>query len=130
MKRICKIIFIVFIMISLYSAVYTVQAEPQIFKDAKSFLSAGDGEGIIEGWFSGLGDGLMRNKFSELLGVLWGIGLLVIFVSTVVLGIKYMMVNPNERSQIKQATSPYIIGVVIIFGAVTIWKFIIELLEG
>lgn len=128
MKRICKVIFIAFIIISIYSVGYNVKAEPQLFTDAKSFLSAGDG--LRGDWFSEVGDSTMRAKFSELLGVLWGIGLLVIFISTVVLGIKYMMVNPNERSQIKQATTPYIIGVVIIFGSVTIWKFIIDLLEG
>lgn len=41
-----------------------------------------------------------------------------------------MLVNPNEKSRIKQATTPYIIGVVVIFGAVTIWKLIINILEG
>lgn len=64
-----------------------------------------------------------------MIGLLWGLGLLVIFVSTVVLGIKYMLVTPNERSRIKQATTPYILGVVVIFGAISIWKLLIEILE-
>lgn len=72
----------------------------------------------------------VRSQFSAILGVLWGLGLLVIFISTVVLGIRYMLVNPNEKSRIKQATTPYIIGVVVIFGAVTIWRLIINILEG
>jgi len=55
---------------------------------------------------------------------------MIVFVATIILGIKYMMVNPNEKSRIKQATTPYIIGVVIIFGAATIWRLIIAMLEG
>jgi len=41
-----------------------------------------------------------------------------------------MLVLPNEKSRIKQATTPYIIGVVIIFGALTIWRLVIQILEG
>lgn len=69
-------------------------------------------------------------KFEELIDFLWGLGLLVIMLSTVVLGIKYMLVLPDEKSRIKQATTPYVIGVIIIFGALTIWKFIIQILDG
>ena len=85
-----------------------------------------------------------KNEFQKVLDFLWSIGLLTIFIrsicgsyfwscifiSTVVLGIKYMLVPPNEKSRIKQATTPYIIGVIIIFGAVTIWKFVIDVLNG
>lgn len=69
-------------------------------------------------------------KFEELIDFLWGLGLLVVMISTVVLGIKYMLVLPDEKSRIKQATTPYVIGVIIIFGALTIWKFIIQILDG
>ena len=41
-----------------------------------------------------------------------------------------MLVLPQEKSRLKQATTPYIIGVVIIFGALTIWKFMIFVLDG
>ena len=73
---------------------------------------------------------LAKEIFMEIIDALWAIGLLVIFISTVVLGIKYMFVLPQEKSRIKQATTPYIIGVVIIFGALTIWKFLITILDG
>ena len=41
-----------------------------------------------------------------------------------------MFAVPEEKSRIKQATTPYVVGVVIIFGALTIWKFVIMLLEN
>ena len=72
----------------------------------------------------------INEDFEGILDVVWGIGLLVIVVATIVLGIKYMMVNPEEKSRIKQATTPYVLGVVIIFGALTIWKFMIYILES
>lgn len=71
-----------------------------------------------------------KNKFKNVIDFIWGIGLFTIFISTIILGIKYMFVPPGEKSRIKQATTPYVIGVVIIFGAVTIWKFVIDVLNG
>ena len=72
----------------------------------------------------------INEDFEGILDVVWGIGLLVIVVATIVLGIKYIMVNPEEKSRIKQATTPYVLGVVIIFGALTIWKLMIYILES
>ena len=69
-------------------------------------------------------------RMQELLDFLWGLGLLTVFLCTIILGIKYMLVPPAEKSKIKQATTPYIIGVTIIFGAVSIWRLLIEILDG
>lgn len=80
--------------------------------------------------YSDFDSSLTRAAFKKAIDFLWGLGLLVVFASTVILGIKYMLVNPNEKSRIKQATTPYIIGVVVIFGALTIWKLLIEIFEG
>lgn len=103
-----------------------------IWNNAGSFINAGasNGGGIISNYFNDLKGDTAKSQFGEVIGVIWGLGLIVIFVSTVVLGIRYMLVNPNEKSRIKQATTPYILGVVVIFGAVTIWKLIINILEG
>lgn len=131
MKKVYKIIFIIFIIISMYSVVYTISAG-EIWNNANDFINKGAklGRGRVRKAFGKLNDAMAKAKFGNILGILWGLGLLVIFISTVVLGIRYMLVNPNEKSRIKQATTPYIIGVVVIFGAVTIWKFIINILEG
>ena len=40
-----------------------------------------------------------------------------------------MLVNPEERSRTKKLMAPYIVGIVIIFGAVTIWKLLITVLD-
>ena len=134
MNKLYKISIILLIIITLFSVGYKVEASQEsIWDKANRFLKIDE-----IGTFSelpeflkivGLGN-VTKNGFELLIDTLWGFGLLVIFVSTVVLGMKYMLVLPNERSRIKQATTPYIIGVIIIFGALTIWKFIIVVLDG
>lgn len=96
----------------------------------QDFLDKGSEEGFFDKLSGWVDDNSSMSVFRYIVDFLWGLGLLVVLISTAVLGIKYMLVNPNEKSRVKQATTPYIIGVIIIFGAVTIWKFIIDVLEG
>lgn len=134
MGRVYKIIYVFIIVVAFFSTFYEVNAIGSdvinIWEKAELFIK----EGIVvqsdplisQGSYMGR---QAKVRFQTVLDFIWSIGLLTIFLSTVVLGIKYMFVSPNEKSKIKQATTPYIIGVVIIFGAVTIWKFIIEVLS-
>lgn len=134
MKKVYKVIAIILIIISMYTILYNVSAK-EIWNDAQGFLDRGNkkhDKTSLSEWIRKdlIGMPGAKTKIESVLGFLWGLGLLVIFISTVVLGIKYMLVSPNEKSRLKQATTPYIIGVVVIFGAVTIWNFIITVLEG
>lgn len=124
MKKILKITLVFLIILNLYSIIFSANAK-SIWDRGNDFLDIGSIDDII--WDS---NDEVKNQFKVIIDFLWGLGLLIIVISTIILGIKYMMVLPNEKSRLKQATTPYIIGVVVIFGAVTIWKFIIDVLEG
>lgn len=130
MKKTVKIILIIaFIFILLNNTCIAVKGTPNydIWGVGKNFIDTGveqNGGGDITM------DADAKVYFSQLIDFLWGLGLLTVFIATVIIGIKYMLVLPNERSRVKQATTPYVIGVIIIFGAVTIWKFLIDIFEG
>jgi len=131
MKKVYKITLILLLIFILFS-LNNVKAK-DIWETSKEFLQTGsEGRGTLEesGKILNLLGVDAKGKFVELIDFLWGLGLLTIFISTVVLGIKYMFVLPQEKSRLKQATTPYVIGVVIIFGALTIWKFVIVVLDG
>ena len=132
MKRVQKIIFSIVLIFILFSMLCQVNAR-DIWAIGNGFLSAGSQQtGMSEESVGILVEKLgvdTKKGFEELIDFLWGIGLLVIVISTVILGIKYMLVLPNEKSRLMQSTYPYIVGVIIIFGALTIWKFIIMVLE-
>ena len=69
-------------------------------------------------------------SFNDLAGILWGAGIFIIAIAGGILGIKYMFSTVEEKASIKQSIWPYIIGSVIILGALTIWKFSVEILAG
>lgn len=131
MKKIKRIIIIQIIIIIMFAFLCTVNAS-NIWNVAQGFLRTGrekPGMTTSSPLQNILGE-TSKSKFAELIDFIWGLGLLTIFISTVILGMKYMFVNPAEKSRIKQATTPYIVGVTVIFGALTIWKFVIIILDG
>ena len=131
MKKTYKVIIVLMICITIFSITSKVNAT-DFWQKAKDFIDLGVNGKSAFGPDSGVVklEDSARNRFQELLDFLWSIGLLTIFISSVILGIKFMLVSPSEKSKIKQAATPYIIGVVIIFGAVTIWKLVINIIDG
>jgi len=144
MKKLNKILCILLMMICIFSIPSEVYATGiiDIFGAGKIFIQEGmeeltlefddifNPDGLIGKASKTLGKWLAKDIFMNIIDALWAIGLLVVFISTVVLGIKYMFVLPQEKSRLKQATTPYLIGVVAIFGALTIWRFLIMVLDG
>ena len=140
MKKLYKAMYILIMifMLLISNKAYAID----IFSEGKTFINYGlsltdeniSYKDVFTGqWMNkatGIGKSVAKSDLMQIIDTLWAIGLLVIFISTVVLGIKYMLVLPAERSRIKQATTPHIIGVIIIFGAVTIWKLVITVLDG
>ena len=142
MKKFKKVISLFIIILIIYSLTNNILAIDFLdltnpFDAAKDFIDTGEShdgmtqEGInAQEKILSIFDITLQSRFNQLIDFVWGIGLLTIFVSTIVLGIKYMFTLPEEKSRIKQATSPYVVGVIIIFGALTIWKITITILES
>ena len=98
-----------------------------ILSDAKNFLEQGE-EGKNDSGLSSVAG--TNTKFEDLAGFFWGIGVGVALISTVTMGIKFLMSSAEDRSDIKRAMVPYVIGIAVVFGALTIWKILIQLLES
>lgn len=130
MKKNYKIMYVLLIVFCVFAITCESNATG-FWTTAKDWIEVGiDGKKDTAFTTTTTMENVAKTTFQEVIDFIWSLGLLTIFICTIILGIKYMFVPPGEKSRIKQATTPYIIGVVIIFGAVTIWKFIIDLLNG
>ena len=58
----------------------------------------------------------IMTKANVLIGAIRTIGVVVTFVTLMVLGIKYMTGTISEKAEYKKSMIPYLIGVVIFFG--------------
>lgn len=68
--------------------------------------------------------------FIDLAGILTGIGIFVIAIIGVTLGIRLMYTSAEGKAKAKQALIIYLIGSVIIIGALGIWKLLLSILDG
>ena len=133
MKKICKILLITIILLIMCNICYKVNAadDMDIWKKGKNWIDTGltEHNGTVTTTMNNLNN-KAKTGFKTIIDFLWGIGLLAAFVTTVIMGIKMMTVPPGEKSRIKQSLTPYIVGIIIIFGALTIWKLLIQILDG
>lgn len=70
------------------------------------------------------------SKLNELSGLLMGIGIFVVVGSGMVIGGRYMIASPDQKANLKKTLIVYIVGSVLILGALGIWKLVINILES
>ena len=58
------------------------------------------------------------------------IGIIIAVIIGLVIGIKFMTGSVAEKAEVKKTLVPYIAGCIVIFGAFTIWRMVINLLNN
>ena len=72
----------------------------------------------------------MQNMSDLLYNVLLVIGIIVAVITGMGIGIKFMTSGIEEKAKVKETLIPYIAGCVVIFGAFTIWKIVVTILQN
>ena len=71
----------------------------------------------------------LRTDASSIFKILSTIGVILSVIIGGILGIKFMMASAEDKAQIKEMLIPYIVGCVVIYGAVTIWLIVVKIME-
>lgn len=105
-----------------------------LFSEGKSFLSKGETTNsvIVEGnnvSIYGINGNTLNTTSDTIFNALFGIAVVLAVIIGGVLGIKFMLASAEEKADIKSAMIPYIIGCVVVFGAFTIWKIAVNILQ-
>lgn len=58
------------------------------------------------------------------------IGIIIAVIFGLVIAIKFMTGSVEEKADVKKTLVPYIAGCVVIFGAFTIWKLVVDILSN
>ena len=96
----------------------------EIISEAEQFIETGekDANNKIE-------PAKLKDMSDTLYNILLVIGIIVAVVVGLIMGIKFIIGSIEEKAEIKSMIIPYIIGCVIIFGAFTIWKIVVDILQ-
>lgn len=68
----------------------------------------------------------LKDIGGKIIGGIQSVGTVISVMILVVLGIKYMLGSAEERAEYKKTMIPYLIGSVLIFGAVTIASMVYD----
>ncbi len=120
LRNIINMILIFMIMIFLWHS----YSFADISDDATSFIDAGNNATP-----SGTNQTAMNSAVNEIAGLLTGLGIVVVVIVAAVLGIKFMIGSTEQQAKVKESIIPYVCGCAVIFGALTIWQLIIQLLN-
>ena len=71
-----------------------------------------------------------RTPAEQILGAIQVFAFAIALGMLLYLGVKYMMSSADEKANVKQMTINYLIGALIIFGAVGIFKAVLSLVES
>lgn len=62
--------------------------------------------------------------------ILLAIGIVIAVIVGLLLGMKFITGGIEEKAEVKAMLVPYIVGCVVLFGAFTIWKIVVDILQS
>lgn len=119
-NKILMILIVLIILISVADPVFA--SDKSIVELAREWLTIGK-EGTVFNTNPNV------SGFENIAGLLLGIGIFVAVIVGIVLGIKFMISSPEGKAQVSKLLTPFIIGTLLIVGALTIWKISISILD-
>ena len=107
MKRVIKILFLSLAIVTIATSSYATDIIDQISPPKIDDGLAGNIKGVI--------------------GVIQLVGVLVAVVASIYLGIRYVISSTDEKADIKKKLIPFVVGVVMFYGATGILQLIADI---
>ncbi|MCI9063179.1 MAG: hypothetical protein HFJ17_01020 [Clostridia bacterium] len=124
LKKVIRIIFLILIIGIIFSNcsyVMGLNVNDKIPDIARNWIQEGNNNKP-----NNMGD---TTYWGVLAGVLWGAGVWIAVISGIILGIRFMISDPDKKAEIKKALVVYTVGVVVVLGALSIWRIVIDVLD-
>lgn len=119
-KTVKKILFILLILIILFSINTKVFAWDPVIESGKDFMQAGESYKN-----NTINTENLKDLSSYLYNILLSAGIVIAVVVATVLGIQFMMGGAEGQAKVKEMLVPFIVGCVIVFGGFGFWKIAI-----
>lgn len=129
LKQLLKIIFIIITIFlvfsfSTYSKVNAASTLDDVLSKGDDFLNAADDT------TNTIDEGDLQELSGFISGVLLSIAIGVTILSGVILGIKFVTQSIEDKAKIKESMVPWIIGILVSFGAFTIWEIAVNVFQN
>ncbi len=96
-----------------------------IISSADKFIEDGKGQTGV-----GITDKTTQSMSSIIYNVLFILGIVIAVVWGLIIAIKFITGSVEEKAEVKKTLVPYIVGCIVLFGAFTIWKIVVTILQS
>ena len=124
-KTVKKVILTITLLLAIFLLISpNVYGISDMFTQADNFIKKEDSSTIT------IPEEKLQEMSETLYNVLLVIGIILAVIIGLILGITFMTGSIEEKVKVKETLIPYVAGCIIIFGAFTIWKVVVEVLKS
>ena len=123
--KICLITLLVLCSLSLYSTTCMADSSlDDIMNNGNSFLNAGSESSTM------IDQNDLKSLSNFISGVLLTIAIGVTVITGAIMGLNFITQSIEEKAKVKESMGPWIIGIIVSFGAFTIWEVAVNLFQS
>ena len=115
------IFLLAIIFLNMFSTLTLASSMGNVVSGANSFISAGSGSDIDES--------KLKDLSNDVYNILLVIAFAVIAIVGIILGIRFMTCDVENKAEVKKALIVFFVGCVVTFGAFGIWDAIVSFLD-
>lgn len=124
-KTVKKVMLTITLLLSIFLLISpSVYGISDMFTQADNFIKKENSNTIT------IPEEKLQSLSETLYNVLLIIGIILAVIIGLILGIKFMTGSIEEKVKVKETLIPYVAGCIIIFGAFTIWKVVVVVLQS
>ena len=123
--KICLITLLVLCSLSLYSTTCMADSSlDDIMNNGNSFLNAGSESSTM------IDQNDLKSLSNFISGVLLTIAIGVTVITGAIMGLNFITQSIEEKAKVKESMVPWIIGIIVSYGAFTIWEVAVNLFQS
>lgn len=123
--KICLITLLILCSLSLYSTTCMADGSlDDVMNNGNSFLNAGSGSSTM------IDQNDLKSLSNFISGVLLTIAIGVTVITGAIMGLNFITQSIEEKAKVKESMVPWVIGIIVSFGAFTIWEVAVNLFQS
>ena len=123
--KICLITLLILCSLSLYSTTCMADGSlDDVMNNGNSFLNAGSESSTM------IDQNDLKSLSNFISGVLLTIAIGVTVITGAIMGLNFITQSIEEKAKVKESMIPWVIGIIVSFGAFTIWEVAVNLFQS
>lgn len=123
--KVCLITLLILCNLSVYSTTCIADGSlDDVMNNGNSFLNAGSENSTM------IDQNDLKSLSNFISGVLLTIAIGVTVITGAIMGLNFITQSIEEKAKVKESMVPWVIGIIVSFGAFTIWEVAVNLFQS